>query len=531
MIDPHFAPAFSINIEGLTLSADVTDAVVSLQYDNNIDTADMFSLTLNNADLGLADSELFNVGKNVEIYMGYAGDLHPMMLGEITAVNPSFPADGAPTLQITGYDKSHRMRHNRPERMTFKYINDSLVAAQIAAENLLIPIVDPAPTIRESIQQTGSDWALLSALAKRNFMQVYVHWDKLYFRYPRPQMEMVALRWGKNLSSFSPRLSTSGQYGIQVLRGYDYKLAEKIVAILPVMAVGGDIDNIIERVGSDFLQQLVQLGRYAIRNKSVSNYLDAAELAKSVLLQLLEGLFEGSGSCIGLPQLRAGDLIEIQGVGQRFGGKYRLSRVTHTIDEGGYQTQFEVTQRGNSTFLQSLRGKLGAPSAPDGQEPIQGMVIGRVENNVDVEGLGRVQLSFPELSDVNLSQWARVAAPMAGKLSGTYLLPDVKDEVLVTFVNGDVNQPVVVGGLWNGKNRPPEVNMPPSITNDKKVIKLKSGMHIMFDETKTQEMLQLKDKSGSTITMKSNGDIVIEAKNNVVIKSGAAGKIDLNPPG
>jgi phage protein D/phage baseplate assembly protein gpV len=527
-MNQYYAPDFEVKIEGLTMVADVTSFVTELTYDNNLDTADMFTLRLNNADLRFTDSALFDVGKKVEIYMGYYGDLHPMMLGEITSISPTFPQGGAPTITITGYDKSHRMRHNSPARYTFKNMKDSNIAALIASENLLIPVVDPAPTpARESVQQTGSDWAFLKQLADRNCFQVYVHWDKLYFRFPRPQTEMVILEWGKNLSSFTPRLSTSGQFGIQIVRGYDYKLAQNIVEILPAISLGSDLDNITERLGSSFVDQLVELGRNVARDKPVDNYLDAAVIAKSILMQLLEGLFEGSGSTIGNPRLRAGDTIEIKGIGKRFSGNYRLSKVTHTIGESGYITQFEVSQQYTSTLLQSLRKKISETPSPNEQEKIYGVVVGKVENNIDTEGLGRVQLSFPHLSDINLSNWARIAASMAGgdkKTStswGTYFLPDVGDEVLVAFEQGDINKPVVIGSLWNGLARPPEVN---KSSNEKKVIKMKSGMQIVFDETTGSENLLLQDKAGSMIKMDSaKGDIIIEAKNNVIINKGENG--------
>ena len=342
-MQPYYVPDFQVKITGITLGADVTSAVISLTVKSHIDMADMFDIQLNNADLRFTDSALFDVGKRVEIYMGYVGNLQPMILGEIVAVSPSFPESGAPTMTITGYDLSHRMRHNSPSRLTFKYQNDSLIAAEIAAENLLIPVVDPALMLpQESVQQTGSDWALLKELADRNFFWVYVFWDKLYFRFPRPQTEMVVLEWGKNLSSFSPRLSTSGKAGIQIIRGYDYKLAQKIVTILPLIALDPtDLDNIIERLGSTFIDQL-SLGRHVVRDQPVNTYLDAAVLAKSILLQLLQGLYEASGNCIGIPELRARDTVEIRGVGKRFSGRYILSSVTHTIDGSGYRTRFEV---------------------------------------------------------------------------------------------------------------------------------------------------------------------------------------------
>src|SRR5689334_15283127 len=115
-MDQLYAPAFQVRIQGLTLASDVSRAVISVSYESSLDTADMLTLQIDNPGLRFTDSPLFDVGKDVELYMGYGGELHPMMLGEITAVSPSFPQSGSPTLAITAYDKSHRLRHNQPER-------------------------------------------------------------------------------------------------------------------------------------------------------------------------------------------------------------------------------------------------------------------------------------------------------------------------------------------------------------------------------------------------------------------------------
>ncbi len=523
----YYAPDFAIKVSGLTMAADVSNAVTDLTYESNADAADMFRITLSNADLSLTDSALFDTGKNVEVHMGYVGDLHPMMLGEITAVTPSFPAGGSPTLSITGYDLSHRLRHNRPERFTFKYMNDSAIAAIIAGENRLIPMVDPAPTPpRESVQQTGSDWAFLTELATRNFFKVDVDWDRLLFRFPRPKFDKTILEWGKNLSSFSPRLSTSGQFGIAVIRGYDYSLAQKIVSILPAIAVGDDIDNIIEKLGSAVIDQLVSFGRYIVRDKNVNNYLDAAQLAKSLLVQLLQGMYEGTGTCIGIPRLRAGEQIEVRNVGKRFSGAYTLTKATHTINSSGYQTSFEISQKFESSLLGRLRRKIKDAPSPGEQESVEGPVIGIVENNVDQQGLGRVQLSFPTLSDTNLSNWARVVNMGGGASRGSFWLPEIGDEVLVVFEQGNVDKPLVLGGVWNGTARPPTVN---AGMNAHKRIVTRSGMFLEFDDTTGAEKITLRDKAGSTITMDSlSGDITIQAMNNVKIQSGPSGFVDLN---
>src|SRR5690348_15886478 len=167
--------------------------------------ASLFSITMYNPDNRFLNSALFDLGKRVEIYMGYGNDLRPMMLGEITALGPSFPESGAPTLRSAGYDLSYRMRNNPVDR-AFRYVPDSVIAAQLAAESLLIPVVDPSPIFRTAkLIHSGSDMALLKKLARANFFEAYVWWDKLFFQFPRPQTEAIVLEWGKNLSSYSPR--------------------------------------------------------------------------------------------------------------------------------------------------------------------------------------------------------------------------------------------------------------------------------------------------------------------------------------
>lgn len=528
---PFFAPDFEVKINGLTMAADVRNAVIDLSCESSLDQAGMFKLTLDNRGLKLTDSPVLTVGKTIEIHMGYANDLQPKMLGEIVAVQPSFPSNGAPTIVVTGYDKSHRMRNNKPARFTYKMMNDSAIAAIIAAENLLIPIVDPSPfPARDSVQQLGSDWALLTELAERNFFQLYVWWDRLYFRFQRPQTEKVILEWGKNLSSFSPRLSTSGQFGIQEIRGWNAELAEQIVAILPSISLGTDIDDMIERLGSGIIDQLVAMGRNVVRSQPIETQLDALMLAKSLLLQLIQGLYEASGSCIGIPALKAGDAVEIRGIGKRFSGNYTLTRVMHAIGKNGYRTDFEMSQRYTGSLAQLLRSKINGESAGSDRasksQPMGGMTIGKVVNNVDTKGLGRVQLSFPYLSDVNLSAWARVASPWAGSSNGIYFLPDIDDECLVTFEQGDINKPIVIGSLWNGKNRPLDVN---DGFNAKKIIKTKSGMQLTFDETNGSESLIVTDGKQSSITLNAaTGELAIKAKGNVKIEDGAGSSIVLD---
>ncbi len=516
----YYAPRFDVRVSGLTLAADVANQVLSVSYDNNLDLADMFTVVLRNADNQLIDSALFDLGKQVEIYMGYGNDLQPMMLGDITAIEPSFPENGPPTVKISGYDKSYKLRHNQPDRPAFQYVPDSAIAALIAVEAGLIPIVDPSPIFHtKKLIQTGSDFAFLKDRARANFFDVFVRWDKLYFQFPRPQTSAYVLEWGKNLSSFSPRISSAGLAGLQIIRGYNEDLAQTIVVF--AVAIDFNVNNLIEKLGSSALDLLTSLGRRVIRDQPVESPVDALVVAKSIVQDILDGLYEGSGTTIGIPGLQAGQFVTIRNVGRRFSGAYRLRKVVHTIDGNGYRTEFEVTQRSSSTVLQLLRKSIGGEGPPpDGREKFYGVALGTVTENVDVQAgvpMARVQVSFPWLSETVTSGWARCAMPMAGAHVGTFFLPAVGDEVVLGFEHGDLTKPIVLGSVWNAKQQPPYQHLDGH--DAIRMIKTKAGHTITLDDTPGFEQVVIADKGGSQITMKATGDVVISARNNIELNA------------
>jgi uncharacterized protein involved in type VI secretion and phage assembly len=173
---------------------------------------------------------------------------------------------------------------------------------------------------------------------------------------------------------------------------------------------------------------------------------------------------------------------------------------------------------------------------------VSGVVVGVVTNNRDPDGMGRVKVRFPWLSDQDESNWARVASPMAGKERGCYFLPEVDDEVLVAFEHGDVRFPYVVGALWNGKDAPPATN--DDGKNSVRVIKSRSGHVVRLTDEDGKEKIEIVDKSTknsivfdtsqNTITITSDKDIVLAAAQGTIkldaqqveIKSSAGTKIE-----
>ncbi|HXM32975.1 MAG TPA: phage baseplate assembly protein V [Chthoniobacterales bacterium] len=122
----------------------------------------------------------------------------------------------------------------------------------------------------------------------------------------------------------------------------------------------------------------------------------------------------------------------------------------------------------------------------------------------DPDGIGRVKVTLPWSADTGNDRydaWARVATLMGGNNRGSWFVPDVDDEVLVSFEGGDVRRPFVLGGLWNGSDAPPE-SMDGGGRNFKKVLRSRNGVKITLDDQDGQEKLILETPGGQKITMK-----------------------------
>jgi uncharacterized protein involved in type VI secretion and phage assembly len=135
-------------------------------------------------------------------------------------------------------------------------------------------------------------------------------------------------------------------------------------------------------------------------------------------------------------------------------------------------------------------------------------MIGLVTDNKDPQKLGRVKVKFPLLSERDTTWWSPIIMLGAGKNRGWFFIPEIDDEVLCLFEHGELDRPLVVGALWNGKDTPPDEN--PG-GNPRRVIKSRQGSKITFDDDEMK--LIIEDGTGKgKITFDSNANkIIIEA--------------------
>jgi uncharacterized protein involved in type VI secretion and phage assembly len=149
-----------------------------------------------------------------------------------------------------------------------------------------------------------------------------------------------------------------------------------------------------------------------------------------------------------------------------------------------------------------------------------------VDDIKDPDGQGRVKITLPWAPDTaggRYEAWARLATLMGGDNRGSWFIPDVGDEVLVAFEGGDPRRPYVVGGLWNGSDKPPE-SMDGGGRNNRKVLRSRNGVKLTMDDADGQEQLIVETPGGQKITLKDGpGTVEIVDSNGNSIKLETSG--------
>ncbi len=154
-------------------------------------------------------------------------------------------------------------------------------------------------------------------------------------------------------------------------------------------------------------------------------------------------------------------------------------------------------------------------------ESSNGLVVGVVSDLDDPERIGRVQVKYPYRED-QLSGWARLVTPMGGKQRGLLMRPEVGDEVLIGYEQGDPRRPHVLGAMWSSADAPPPDDGQPT-QNNLRLIQSRSGHRVVLDDTNGGEQIVIVDKDGTR-------KIVIDSAGQRIEISCETGDISLNAP-
>jgi len=521
----QFISQMYLKIDGTDAPEEMVHNLVYIEVDDSLNLADMFTVKIRDPELRWADSDTFAVGKSVEISTRGDNGRVKLISGDITSVESRFATGAGATLLVRGYDQSHRLNRGKQTK-TFVQMTDSDIATRVAREAGLKVEAEPTREVYEYVlQDNQTNLEFLQGRARRIGYRVLVEEGTLYFK-PAPEEapQVPVLEWGVNLNSIETRLTTSQQIKEVVVRSWSPNGKREIVGRATRTQ---EIPEVGEtQQGGELAERAFgSAGTEVVVNQPVSTQAEADALAQSICDDIGGDFIQAEGICGGNPNVQAGAMIELKGLSTRFSGRYRVTHATHRYDTNGYSTNFTISGRHANTLGEILTGGRNSRG--------HSVVVGIVTNNQDPEEQGRVKVRFPWLADQVESQWARVASPMAGNERGMFFLPEVNDEVVVAFEQGDMNHPYVLGALWNGVDKPPETNSDGK--NNIRKITSRSGHEIIFgdDSTTRKEKVEIHTKAGHRILLDdSAGQEKIEIKdrtgNNFIKMDSVQNSIDIS---
>ena len=395
--------------------------------------------------------DLLEIGKSIKV--GSIGDSEssnsggksPLFEGEITAIETHFNERSQAPIILRGYDISHRLHRGRWNR-SFQNITDSDLIKKIAME-VGIPtgeIEDAGFTYDYLFQHDRTNMEFLRERASQLGFELFVRDSKLNFRKPKKDGSL-SLKWLTDLHNFRVRVNSAEQVKEVQVRAWDYQ--EK-TAIVSQAKQAKTITKNQYGNGSDRSNQFQKKPTNPteiIFDRPVSSPKEAEAIAQASCNEIGNRWIAADAKGEGNPEIRPGRVIQLENMG-KYDGEYYVTDTRHSYYERVYTTEFSV-RSAQGSFL------VGPPTPR--LRPGQTLVIGIVTDNQDPDGLGRVKVKFPTLTEDHTSDWARVTSIGAGKNRGFHCLPEIDDEVLVGFEHGDIHRPFVLGGLWNGKDAPP----------------------------------------------------------------------------
>jgi phage protein D len=536
-----FTNTFLVDIDGTALPTDIAPLLTAAFVDDSQQYPDLFELRFRDPSHLVLQKTGAKVGSAVKISVATATSQSPvpLMTGEITALQTEFDAGGT-FVVLRGYDAAHRLfRGRRTEAYTQMTASDiALKVAQRAG--LQTGEVTSTTTVYEHVPQAGtSDWDLMQRLAADVGYEVTVREGKFGFGPPTnasgapgaggPENENpLVLRLGADLLRFRAVVTSAEQVKEVEVRGWDVATKQALTSTKPATTSS----VVLPDIDPPKLAKTFGDARYVATDVPHRTQAEV-DVAATALAEAVSGVFaEFEGVARGNPEVRAGTAVTIDGLGSPFDGKYTVTTSRHRLDPTtGYTTAFSVTGVRDRTMLGLASGGGPATTAPPG------LVIAVVDDVADPEKAARVRVRFPWLDDTYVSGWARTVQAGAGKERGSLILPEVGDEVVVAFEQGDFRRPYVLGGIYNGVDQPNPKGIP-AVDGGKGVVNRRSfvsrnGHRIDFldEDGKTEGVtvedgdgkVSLKlDASGTKVTVHSDGTVLIEGKQGITIDSSSA---------
>lgn len=504
-----------IKIDGTRLPLSVQ--VLSISIDKEVNRIPSATLVFNDGDASAENFELSSEdtlvpGAEVEVLLGYGADEEAVFSGVIVSQALRLTRGGGTTLTVECRDKAVAMTLERRCKY-FADVTDSDIAAELAGEYDVDASFEATEvTHEELVQYDSTDWDFLIARLEANGHICLVDDGALSGGPPDlGQDPELTLTFGATMYEFDAQIDARSQAA--AIKGFSWDPAAQ-----EVVETEGEDPGVPEsgNLSSGTLADSFGQGRRLQHSGKLAED-EVQAWANASLLRNRLSKVRGRTSFQGLPSVRPGQFIELNGVGDRFNGPVYVSGIKHRVADGAWVTdvQFGLCPM---PFVEAMA--VNQPPASSLLPAIGGLQIGLVTALADdPAGEHRVQVRLPVIDPEAEGVWARVCTLDAGEERGTFFLPEIDDEVIVGFLNDDPRDPVILGMLHSSAKPAPfeasddnhekgylsREGLILKFHDDEKSITIGTpeGNQILLSEDETA--VQIDDQNGNQVLLNSDG--------------------------
>lgn len=437
------ALAPEIKVGGQDLAAAWLDRLVGVRVDLQLGLVGRATLRFRDFGAALADASVFTLDKAVTF--GKAGASSPIFSGTVVGIALNQGESRQPELVVTVDDAAHKLTQGTS---TKTYLNSSLstvVNGLASARGLSVTSGQPENATQAYLLQSGTDLDFLNEICARTGRVWWVEGARtLRFEKAGTSDATVRLAFGTDLDGFSVKATSLRPDKVDVV-GWDPAQQQAITgsaSSVETKAQGNLIDPFLADLGKGSKTLVV-------RDAAPMDADEATAMASSIFAAAASDGVVARGTGDFNAAIALSTTVDVTDAGPA-SGKYLVTAVEHLYDVTGFTTRFTAGPH----RARHLVDVLGVPAEGSGFT-LPGVLTGVVTNVADPDNAGKVKVTYSTQGNTVESPWARVVTIGAGKGRGLEFQPEVNDEVLVAFEQGDTRRPLVLGGLFSAKNTLP----------------------------------------------------------------------------
>ena len=475
---------------------------------------------LSEEDFVVVDSGLFTPGREIEIQLGYDGDLSTVFKGVIVRNSVRLDTGGS-EIVVEARHPAFQMTMNR-KTACFSDQTDAEAIQSIVQEYGIAATVEDTAVRHESlIQYNATDWDFVNLRAEAIGKLLLADSEGIRVFSPEVDKEAALTLDGSfSLYELEATVDARKAYPSYKAKAWNYTTQE----VDEDTAETGAFDSEGGEWSSSALASGMKNGDYSLQMHSYQENPDAmSALMNAKLMRANLARIVGKATVPGYEAIHPGDVVRLMNAGKWVDGDNLVAAVRHTVSSGTWKTTvgFGLDDEPYSLKYDDIQ----TPPADGTLPPVYGLQAAKVEKlGEDPLGENRIQIRL--LQGEQTALWARVALLDAGNERGTFFLPEVGDEVIVGFVNANPAEPVVLGVLHSGgAPAPVEAND----DNHVKGIYTREKIKLVFDDEKKAVTLEtpggnalsisddakgisITDQNGNKITLDDQGITIESAK-------------------